>query len=91
VVEGKSVDIICKAFGRPLPEVTFRKLTADKQYVMGAQPQDDRIIVKNDVDNVSGYIVGTLTIIEALTDNDGLYECVAKNTGSIAYKNGRPS
>jgi len=55
---------------------------------MGAQPQDDRIIVKNDVDNVSGYTVGTLTIIDALTDNDGLYECVAKNTGGVAYKNG---
>jgi len=66
--------------------VTFRKLTADKQYMMGAQPQDDRIIVKNDVDNVSGYTVGTLTIIDALTDNDGLYECVAKNIDGVAYK-----
>lgn len=88
VVEGKNVDIKCKAFGRPPPEVTFRKFTADKPYVMGVQPQDDRIIVKNDVDDVSGETVGTLSIIDALTDNDGLYECVAKNTGGVAYKNG---
>lgn len=88
VVEGKNVDIQCKAFGRPPPEVTFRKLTADKPYVMGAQPQDDRIIVKNDADDVSGETIGTFSIIDSLTDNDGLYECVAKNTGGVAYKNG---
>jgi neural cell adhesion molecule len=88
VVEGKNVDIQCKAFGRPPPEVSFRKHTVDKAYVLGAQPQDDRIVVKNDPDDVSGETVGTLSIIDALTDNDGLYECVAKNPGGIAYKNG---
>lgn len=88
VVEGKNVDITCKAFGRPPPKVTFRKFTADKPYMTGIQPQDDRIIVKNKVDDVSGETVGTLSIIDALTDNDGLYECVAKNTGGVAYKNG---
>ncbi|XP_071576942.1 fasciclin-2 isoform X1 [Temnothorax nylanderi] len=88
VVEGKDVDIKCKAFGRPPPEVTFRKLTADKPYMKGAQPQDDRINLKNDADDVSGETVGTLSILDALTDNDGLYECVAKNTGGVAYKNG---
>ncbi|XP_011165129.3 fasciclin-2 isoform X2 [Solenopsis invicta] len=87
-VEGKDVEIKCKAFGRPPPEVTFRKFTADKPYMMGTQPQDDRIIVKNDVDDGSGETVGTLSIMKALTDNDGLYECVAKNTGGVAYKNG---
>ncbi|XP_011692317.1 PREDICTED: fasciclin-2 isoform X2 [Wasmannia auropunctata] len=88
VVEGKNVDIKCKAFGRPPPEVTFRKFTHDKPYVMGAQPQDDRIVVRNDADDVSGETVGTLSIHDALTDNDGLYECVTKNTGGVAYKNG---
>jgi len=88
VVEGKNVDINCKAFGRPPPEVTFRKLTVDKPYVMGAQPRDDRIVVKNNVDDVSGETIGTLSIINVLTNNDGLYECVAKNKGGIAYKNG---
>jgi len=88
VVEGKGVAIKCKAFGRPPPEVTFRKLTVDKPYVMGTQPQDDRIDVTNHVDDVSGETVGTLSLNNALTDNDGLYECVAKNKGGIAYKNG---
>lgn len=88
VVEGKDVDIKCKAFGRPPPQVTFRKFTIDKPYMIGTQPQDDRIIVKNDVDDSSSETVGTLSIMKALTDNDGLYECVAKNTGGVAYKNG---
>ncbi|XP_070156465.1 fasciclin-2 isoform X2 [Polyergus mexicanus] len=88
VVEGKNKDIMCKAFGRPPPEVIFRKLTADKQYLMGAQPQDDRIIMTNSADDVSGETVGVLAIHSALTNDDGLYECVAKNAGGVAYKNG---
>ncbi|XP_011347037.1 fasciclin-2 isoform X2 [Ooceraea biroi] len=88
VAEGRSVIIMCKAFGRPPPEVTFRKFTAEKPYVMGAQPQDDRIIVSNKIDDVTGETVGTLTIHETLTSNDGLYECIAKNAGDVAYKNG---
>jgi neurocan core protein len=88
VVEGKTVEITCKAFGRPSPEVTFRKFTAEKQYAMGAQPQDDRIIVTNKVDDVSGETVGTLMIHEVLTSDDGLYECVAKNAGGVTYTNG---
>ncbi|XP_012538575.1 fasciclin-2 isoform X2 [Monomorium pharaonis] len=88
VVEGKDVDIQCKAFGRPPPRVTFRKLTVDKPYMMGTQPQDDRIVVKNEVDEGNGETVGILSIMKALTDNDGLYECIAKNTGGVAFKNG---
>lgn len=88
VVEGKSVELTCKAFGRPPPEVTFRKFTAEKPYVMGAQPQDDRIIVTNKIDDISGETLGTLTIHEALTNNDGLYECMAKNAGNTAHMNG---
>ncbi|CAL1675768.1 unnamed protein product [Lasius platythorax] len=87
VVQGKDTEIMCKAFGRPPPTVTFRKLTADKQYVMGVQP-DDRIIMTNRADDVSGETVGILTISSALTNDDGLYECVAKNAGGVAYKNG---
>ncbi|XP_029660543.1 fasciclin-2 isoform X4 [Formica exsecta] len=86
VVEGKNKEIICKAFGRPPPEVTFKKL--NKQYLMGAQPQDDRIIMTNRADDVSGETVGVLAIHSALTNDDGLYECVAKNAGGVAYKNG---
>ncbi|XP_072756328.1 fasciclin-2 isoform X2 [Anoplolepis gracilipes] len=88
VVQGKNTEIMCKAFGRPAPEVTFRKFTADKQYVMGVQPQDDRIVMTNRLNDVSGETVGILSIHSALTSDDGLYECVAKNTGDVAYKNG---
>ncbi|XP_011882613.1 PREDICTED: fasciclin-2 isoform X3 [Vollenhovia emeryi] len=88
VVQGKNVDIKCKVFGRPPPDVTFRKLTLEKPYVMGAQTHDDRIVLKNEQDELSGETVATMSITNALTDNDGLYECVAKNTGGVAYKNG---
>ncbi|XP_011642324.1 fasciclin-2 isoform X3 [Pogonomyrmex barbatus] len=90
VVEKKSAEIKCKAFGRPPPEVTFRKQsgTGNKQYVIGAQPQDDRIVVENDANDVSGETVGTLSIFDALTLDDGLYECIAKNKGGITFKNG---
>ncbi|KAL0114096.1 hypothetical protein PUN28_011428 [Cardiocondyla obscurior] len=88
VVEGKKVEIQCKAFGRPPPEVTFRKFTADKPYVLGVQSQDDRILVKNVPNDLTSETIGTLSIMDTLTDNDGLYECIAKNTGGTAYKNG---
>lgn len=88
VVQNNNTEIMCKAFGRPPPEVIFRKLTADRQYVMGAQPQDDRLIVTNKPDDVSGETIGILSIHDALTKDDGLYECVAKNVGGVAYKNG---
>lgn len=88
VVEGKMVEIPCRAFGRPPPEVSFRKLTAEKLYMIGVQPDDDRIVVSNKPDEVSGETLGVLTIHDALTSNDGLYECVAKNAGGVTYKNG---
>lgn len=88
VVQSKNTEIMCKAFGRPPPEVILRKLTADKQYVMGVQPQDDRLVVTNKPDDVSGETIGALSIHSALTSDDGLYECVAKNAGGVAYKNG---
>lgn len=88
VEEGKGVEIMCRVQGRPPPEVTFRKLTVDKPYMMGAQPDDDRIILTNKPDDVNSETVGVLTIHDTLTSNDGLYECVAKNPGGIAHKNG---
>ncbi|XP_012054420.1 PREDICTED: fasciclin-2 [Atta cephalotes] len=90
VVEGKSVEIQCKAFGRPPPKVSFRKFTLDKPYADGAQSEDDRIIVRNEPDqNMSSDVtIGILSITDVLTDNDGLYECVAENTGGVAYMNG---
>lgn len=88
VVQNNSTDITCKAFGRPPPEVGFRKLTADRQYVMGVQPQDDRLVVTNRPNDASGETIGVLTVHKALVRDDGLYECVAQNSGGAAYKNG---
>lgn len=88
VVESKTVVIMCKAFGRPPPNVSFRKLTAEKQYVTGSQPNDDRIVMISKPDEVAGETIGTLTFGSAMTSDDGLYECIAKNSGGVAYRNG---
>ncbi|XP_032677598.1 fasciclin-2 isoform X5 [Odontomachus brunneus] len=88
VVESKTVDIMCKAFGRPPPNVSFRKFTAEKQYVTGSQPNDDRIVMISKPDEVNGETIGILTIGSAMRSDDGLYECIAKNSGGVAYRNG---
>ncbi|XP_043504363.1 fasciclin-2 [Polistes fuscatus] len=88
VIQGKEVDIKCKAFGRPPPKVTLRKHTAEKAYVIGAQVDDDRIVLINKPDEVTGETVGILNIRDVFRSNDGLYECVAENAGGKAYKNG---
>lgn len=89
VVQGKTVEMRCKATGQPLPEVIFRKHTAEKPYVIGAQPQDDRIILENEHDNMAiDTTIGILRIENVRTDNDGLYECIAKNVGGPVYTNG---
>lgn len=87
-VEDKKASIQCKAFGRPPPQVTFRKHTSDKPYVKGSQPDDDRIILENVKDTVIGETVGTLTIDKLMRSNDGLYECIAQNPGGEARRNG---
>ncbi|XP_014600913.1 PREDICTED: fasciclin-2 isoform X2 [Polistes canadensis] len=88
VIQGKEVDVKCKAFGRPPPKVTLRKHTAEKAYVLGAQVDDDRIVLINKPDEVTGETVGILNIRDVFRSNDGLYECVAENAGGKAYKNG---
>lgn len=88
VVEDKEATIVCKAFGRPPPQVTFRKHTAEQPYVKGAQVDDDRIVLTNRADDITGETVGTLTIHESMRSNDGLYECIALNAGGEARRNG---
>lgn len=88
VVQHNDTDIVCKAFGRPPPVVVFRKLTADRQYQMGSQPQDNRLIMTNKMNEASWETIGILSIHNAIIKDDGLYECVAKNMGGVAYKNG---
>ncbi|XP_076639509.1 neural cell adhesion molecule fasciclin 2 isoform X2 [Colletes latitarsis] len=88
VVQDHQAYIICKAFGRPPPQVTFRKHTSDKEYAEGVQLDDDRITLTNAADDMNGETVGTLTIQEALRSDDGLYECISKNAGGEARRNG---
>ncbi|XP_003699706.2 neural cell adhesion molecule fasciclin 2 isoform X2 [Megachile rotundata] len=88
VVQDKEASLICKAFGRPPPQVTFRKHTSEKPYSKGAQLDDDRIVLTNSADDITGETVGTLTIRESLRSNDGLYECIAQNAGGEARRNG---
>ncbi|XP_076169272.1 neural cell adhesion molecule fasciclin 2 isoform X2 [Ptiloglossa arizonensis] len=88
VVQDKEANIVCKAFGRPPPQITFRKHTSEKPYVKGAQPDDDRIVLTSSQDDIAGETVGTLTIHESLRSNDGLYECIAQNAGGEARRNG---
>ncbi|XP_015114618.1 fasciclin-2 isoform X2 [Diachasma alloeum] len=85
---GKQVEITCKAFGRPPPEVTFRKHTTVKPFVKGLQPEDDRIQLQAMYDNQRGETVASLTIQNILRKDDGLYECIATNKVATAYKNG---
>lgn len=85
---GKQVEITCKAFGRPAPEVTFRKHTSLKPLVKGLQPEDDRIELTSIQDNQRGETIASLNIQSVLRKDDGLYECIATNKVATAYKNG---
>ncbi|KOX74827.1 Fasciclin-2 [Melipona quadrifasciata] len=86
VVQEKEASLVCKAFGKPPPQVTFRKLTNDQPYAEGAH--DDRIILTNSPNDITGETVGRLTISQSLRSDDGLYECIAKNAGGEARLNG---
>lgn len=84
---GQEARLSCSAFGRPLPTVTFRKLTSPDRLVVGPQ-RDDRIVVENTRDNDRSEMIGTLSISNLLRTDDGLYECIATNEGGAAFKNG---
>lgn len=77
----------CSAFGRPIPTVTFRKLTSPDRFVIGQQ-SDDRIVVENTKDNERSEMIGTLSISNIYRADDGLYECIAINEGGAAFQNG---
>ncbi|KAJ8687770.1 hypothetical protein QAD02_023564 [Eretmocerus hayati] len=88
VAQGARAKLACKAYGRPAPSVTFRKHTSNKRYATGAQPEDDRIVLINNVDEHRGETIGELTIDQTLRSNDGMYECIASNKGGDAFKSG---
>jgi neural cell adhesion molecule len=80
--------LVCKASGRPPPEITFRRWGTKEEYVVGPQPNDDRVILEMSFDEERGETVGNLTISKLIRSDDGLYECVARNKGDTAYKVG---
>ncbi|XP_011499152.1 PREDICTED: fasciclin-2 [Ceratosolen solmsi marchali] len=88
VGQGGNVTLSCKAFGRPPPSIIFRKHTTSNPYTIGAQMNDDRIILNNRFDDQNDETIGELKIDQALRSNDGMYECIANNKGGIAFKNG---
>lgn len=79
---------ICKAKGRPAPAVTFRRWKTDEEFVVGQQPNDDRVILEQNVDEQLGESTGTLLISRTLRHDDGLYQCVARNKGDTAFEVG---
>ncbi|XP_017782397.1 PREDICTED: fasciclin-2 isoform X2 [Nicrophorus vespilloides] len=80
--------IICKAFGRPTPRVSFRKLSLKDAYTIGPQKEDKRIVVEQSNDPAKGETYGILSISRVNRTDDGLYECIAENEVDAAYKNG---
>lgn len=88
IAESQEGALICKATGRPAPEITFRRWGTQEEFVQGAQPDDDRIFLEQSPNEERGESTGTLRIYKMLRSDDGLYECVARNKGASAYKVG---
>ena len=38
VLEGRTCEIVCVATGRPLPDISWRRVTNNDDYVTGIQP-----------------------------------------------------
>ncbi len=70
----------CKAAGDPLPEVTFVKEGSLVPFLPGVQASDSRYIL--DTVRVGEYAEARLLIRDLLRSDDGLYACLAKNSGS---------
>jgi neural cell adhesion molecule len=80
--------IMCKAKGRPKPNITFRKLSIKEPLRIGQQPHDRRIILEQQCIDTKGECFGILDITKLNRSDDGLYECIAENSAGTSYKNG---
>jgi neural cell adhesion molecule len=80
--------IMCKAKGRPKPNITFRKLSTKEPLRIGQQPHDRRIILEQQCIDTKGECFGILDITKLNRSDDGLYECIAENSAGTSYKNG---
>lgn len=74
----------CLAQGRPVPQVTFRKLSTKEEFTVGAN--DDRYILLHNYNEEEGYNNATLTFRTLNRTDDGLYHCIAKNQAGEAYQ-----
>lgn len=70
--------IICKANGRPLPSITFRKLSNKVPYELGAN-QDNHISLEQEFNREKWETYATLSLYNLNRTDDGLYECIADN------------
>lgn len=68
-----------------------RRFGSQEEFVSGPQPLDDgRVSLEQSSFELHGetHSVGTLRIYKSKREDDGLYECVARNKGNSAYKVG---
>lgn len=86
--EHTEAEIICKATGRPPPEITFRRWGSQEEFIVGPQPGDEDVTLEQKADRERGESSGTLRFTKLKRSDDGLYECVARNKGDSAYKVG---
>lgn len=84
----KETKILCKVRGRPLPRVTFRKLSTKVPFKVNQQQDDRRISLENEPFPEKDEVYASLIISNVNRSDDGLYECIAENTAGEAYKNG---
>lgn len=85
----KETKILCKVRGRPLPKVTFRKLSKKLPFKSNQQqPDDRRITLESEQFPEKDEVFGSLIISNLNRTDDGLYECIAENSAGKAYKNG---
>lgn len=83
-----STRIICKAFGRPAPKVSFRKLSNKVPFLLGVQASHPGIVLENFPNEEKGETTGILNFDRLYRSDDGLYDCIAENKVDAAHKNG---
>lgn len=83
---GTEATIACLAHGRPVPQVTFRKLSTKEEFTIGAT--NDRYFLLHNYNEEDGYNNATLTFYKLNRTDDGLYHCIAKNPAGEAYQIG---